>query len=148
MLDGAVLVMSAVEGVQAQTRVLMRTLRRLRLPTLIFVNKIDRVGAQRDTLLRSISRRLASAIVPMGRTSGSGHPAASYRPYGPADAGFTAGLVDLLTDRDDALLDRLRQRRCGVLPAIAPRPRVPDRPGAGSPGVLRLRASPARVSTQ
>ena len=42
VLDGAVLVISAVEGVQAQTRVLMRALRRLGLPTLIFVNKIDR----------------------------------------------------------------------------------------------------------
>src|SRR3977135_962108 len=42
VLDGAVLVISAVEGVQAQTRVLMRALRRLRISTLIFVNKIDR----------------------------------------------------------------------------------------------------------
>src|SRR6059058_2850996 len=40
VLDGAVLVVSAVEGVQAQTRVLARTLRRLRIPTLMFVNKI------------------------------------------------------------------------------------------------------------
>ena len=45
VLDGAVLVVSAVEGVQAQTRVLMRTLQRLEIPTLIFVNKIDRRGA-------------------------------------------------------------------------------------------------------
>src|SRR6185312_17176869 len=42
VLDGAVLVVSAVEGVQPQTRVLMRALRRLRVPTLLFVNKIDR----------------------------------------------------------------------------------------------------------
>src|SRR5215218_5889920 len=41
VLDGAVLVVSAVEGIQAQTRVLMRTLQRLKIPTLIFVNKID-----------------------------------------------------------------------------------------------------------
>ena len=46
VLDGAVLVVSAVEGVQAQTRVLMRALRRLGLPTLVFVNKIDRAGAR------------------------------------------------------------------------------------------------------
>src|SRR5919206_4185813 len=42
VLDGAVLVVSAVEGEQAQTRVLMRTLGRLDIPTVIFVNKIDR----------------------------------------------------------------------------------------------------------
>src|ERR671925_126459 len=45
VLDGAVLVISAVEGVQAQTPLLMRALQRLRGPTLIFVNKIDRGGA-------------------------------------------------------------------------------------------------------
>src|SRR5438132_9571565 len=51
VLDGAVLVISAVEGVQAQTRVLMRTLRRIGIPTIIFVNKIDRSGAEADRLL-------------------------------------------------------------------------------------------------
>src|SRR5579862_1475634 len=45
VLDGVVLVVSAVEGIQAQTRVLMRTLQRLHIPSLIFVNKIDRSGA-------------------------------------------------------------------------------------------------------
>src|ERR671922_958070 len=45
VLDGAVLVISAVEGVQPQTRVLMRTLRRLGMPTVLFVNKMDRAGA-------------------------------------------------------------------------------------------------------
>ena len=49
VLDGAVLVVSAVEGVQPQTRVLMRALERLRIPTLVFVNKLDRVGADCET---------------------------------------------------------------------------------------------------
>src|SRR6185436_17233726 len=66
VLDGAVLVVSAVEGVQAQTRVLMRTLQRLRIPTLIFVNKIDRRGAGDERLLQAIASRLTPAIVPMG----------------------------------------------------------------------------------
>ncbi len=41
VLDGVVMVISAVEGVQAQTSVLMRTLQRMHIPTLLFVNKID-----------------------------------------------------------------------------------------------------------
>src|SRR5881275_2906065 len=61
VLDGAVLVISAVEGVQAQTRLLMRTLRRLRIPTLIFVNKIDRRSAGYDRVLQSIAERLTPA---------------------------------------------------------------------------------------
>jgi ribosomal protection tetracycline resistance protein len=64
VLDGAVLVVSAVEGVQAQTRVLMRTLRRLRIPTLILVNKMDRAGADPDRVLRDLNEKLAPAIRP------------------------------------------------------------------------------------
>src|ERR687889_1728443 len=54
VLDGAVLVVSAVEGVQPQTRMLMRALQRLRVPTLLFVNKIDRMGADLDNVLAAI----------------------------------------------------------------------------------------------
>src|ERR671916_1146110 len=62
VLDGAVLVVSAVEGVQPQTRILMRALRRLGIPTLIFVNKIDRGGARYDSLLHDIADKLVPAI--------------------------------------------------------------------------------------
>jgi ribosomal protection tetracycline resistance protein len=48
VLDAAVLVVSGVEGVQAQTRVLAKALRRLGIPTLVFVNKMDRPNARRD----------------------------------------------------------------------------------------------------
>jgi ribosomal protection tetracycline resistance protein len=104
VLDGAVLVISAVEGVQPQTRVLLRALRRLRIPTLIFVNKIDRGGAQDERVLRAIAEKLAPAIIPMGSAAGLGTRAATYTPYGAADAQFTARLVDLLADHDDAFL--------------------------------------------
>jgi ribosomal protection tetracycline resistance protein len=104
VLDGAVLVVSAVEGVQAQTRVLMRALQRLGVPTLIFVNKIDRGGARYEQVLQRIGERLAPAIVAMGSAAGLGTRAASYAPYGAADARFTRALVDLLTEHDDALL--------------------------------------------
>ncbi|EFL36787.1 translation elongation factor G [Streptomyces viridochromogenes DSM 40736] len=99
VLDGAVLVVSAVEGVQAQTRVLMRTLQRLRIPTLLFVNKIDRRGAGYETVLRSIQARLTPAIVPMGTATGLGTIAARCTPGpGPAAA------LDVLADHDDTLL--------------------------------------------
>ena len=104
VLDGAVLVISAVEGVQAQTRVLMRVLRRLRIPTLLFINKIDRAGAQDERLLQSITEKLTPAILAMGRVSGLGTRTAQYTPYGAADEAFTAALVERLAEHDDALL--------------------------------------------
>jgi ribosomal protection tetracycline resistance protein len=62
VLDGAVLVISAVEGVQPQTRILMRALQRLQLPALLFVNKMDRLGADKDRVMRAISHRLGLGV--------------------------------------------------------------------------------------
>ena len=104
VLDGAVLVISAVEGVQTQSRLLMRALQRLRIPTLLFVNKIDRGGADTERALRSIVEKLTPAVVPMGSAGGLGTRGACSTPYGAADAGFTSRLVDLLAQHDDALL--------------------------------------------
>jgi ribosomal protection tetracycline resistance protein len=63
VLDGAVLVVSAVEGVQAQTRVLMRALQRLQVPTLFFVNKLDRRGADLARVRAEIAAKLTPAVV-------------------------------------------------------------------------------------
>ena len=104
VLDGAVLVISAVEGVQAQTRVLMRTLRRLRIPTLVFVNKTDRTGARYRAVLDSIAERLSPDVVAMTAAEGLGTRDARSTSFTAADPAFTAALADLLTRRDDELL--------------------------------------------
>ena len=97
VLDGAVLVVSAVEGVQAQTRVLMRALQRLGVPTLIFVNKIDRRGARGEAVLRGIADKLTPAIAPMGSAVALGTRAASFVPG-------SDGWLDRLAEHDDGLL--------------------------------------------
>ncbi|MFD0305852.1 tetracycline resistance ribosomal protection protein Otr(A) [Streptomyces sp. NPDC127119] len=100
VLDGAVLLLSAVEGVQAQTRVLMKTLRRLRLPTLVFVNKIDRAGAREEGLLDDIRRRLTPHIVPLTGVRGLGTARARVVPR-PVDEPRTA---ETLADADPGIL--------------------------------------------
>jgi ribosomal protection tetracycline resistance protein len=104
VLDGAVLVLSAVEGVQPQTRVLMRALQRLRVPTLLFVNKIDRAGAGDERVLRAISERLTPSIVAMGTTRHLGTRAASFTPVHGDDARFRERLAEVLAERDEAIL--------------------------------------------
>ncbi|MFD0822940.1 GTP-binding protein, partial [Micromonospora zhanjiangensis] len=104
VLDGAVLVVSAVEGVQAQTRVLMRSLRRLGLPTIVFVNKIDRMGARYDTLLADIRRKLVPHVVPMTAVRAPG--TADAETVAPDEAQFRARTTEILADHDDALLAR------------------------------------------
>src|ERR1700676_2529371 len=89
VLDGAVLVISAVEGVQPQTRVLMRALQRLRVPTLMFVNKIDRRGAGYERLLRASRERRTPRAVPMGSTRDLGTRMAGFTPWDGTDAAAT-----------------------------------------------------------
>lgn len=104
VLDGAVLVVSAVEGVQAQTRVLMRALQRLSIPTLLFVNKVDRRGADGAAVLAAVRERLTSAAVAMGAVSSEGGKDAAVRAFTAEDAGFREALADQLALHDDVLL--------------------------------------------
>src|SRR5215472_5818071 len=97
VLDGAVLVISAVEGVQPQTQILMRSLQRLHIPALLFVNKIDRPGARPDEVLREIGRRLKLTTVAMGRAEAAGTPRACLTES-------RASLLEVLAEHNDRLL--------------------------------------------
>ncbi len=63
VLDAAVLVISAVEGIQGQTEVLWEALRTLNLPTLLFINKIDRIGADLDAVLDNLRDCFSEDII-------------------------------------------------------------------------------------
>lgn len=104
VLDGAVLVLSAVEGVQPHTRVLMTTLRKMRLPTLIFVNKIDRMGAREREVLADIRRRLSPYSVALNTVRDISRAAATTHAL-PAERVEEA--AEVLAERDDGLLESL-----------------------------------------
>jgi ribosomal protection tetracycline resistance protein len=103
-LDGAVLVISGVEGVQPQTRLLMRALQRLRIPTLVFVNKIDRAGAGDERVLQAISERLTTAVVPMGTAHALGTRAAYVTLSSAEDPAFRARLAEVLAECDERIM--------------------------------------------
>lgn len=62
VLDGAVLVLSAVEGVQAQTRLLWRALDKLKIPVLLLVNKIDRMGCDLPGVLEQLRQECSPKL--------------------------------------------------------------------------------------
>ncbi|MDP5275014.1 GTP-binding protein [Chengkuizengella axinellae] len=65
VMDGAILIISAVEGIQPQTEVIWHALRKLNIPTLIYLNKMDRIGANPKKVMESIKQELSSAAVPI-----------------------------------------------------------------------------------
>ena len=102
VLDGAVLVVSAVEGVQAQTRVLIRILERLQIPFLIFVNKIDRVGATYDATMAALRAAIAGEVVALTRPADLGSRDATVTSS--TGTGFLEDLVERLAEYDDQVL--------------------------------------------
>ena len=70
VLDGAVLVLCASRGVQSQSLTVDRQMKRYRVPRIAFINKMDRVGADPDSVVKQMRERLndnAVAIqIPMG----------------------------------------------------------------------------------
>jgi elongation factor G len=65
VLDGAVVVLDGVRGVEPQTETVWRQRSHFGLPTLFFVNKMDRPGADYDHALESIRKRLHAEPVPV-----------------------------------------------------------------------------------
>ncbi|NEG88631.1 elongation factor G [Bifidobacterium aerophilum] len=62
VLDYAVLVVSGADGVQGHTETLWRLLARYRVPTFLFVNKMDAPGADRAALLAQLKRRFGDGV--------------------------------------------------------------------------------------
>ena len=65
VLDGAVVVFSAVDGVEPQSETVWHQADKFRVPRLAFVNKMDRVGADFDAVVAEIARRLGARPAPV-----------------------------------------------------------------------------------
>ncbi len=88
VLDGAVVVFSAVEGVEAQSETVWRQADKYSVPRLCFINKMDRIGAEFDRVFGEITERLHSHPIPIMIPIGAG-------PEG--TMGEFKGLIDLIT---------------------------------------------------
>ncbi|MGW5953890.1 GTP-binding protein [Bacillus mycoides] len=99
VLDGAILVISAVEGVQAQTKILMRTLQKLHIPTVLFVNKIDRSGANTEKVVKQIKEILSNEVFPFYSAQNEGTKDARIIEYKSYD-----DCIELLAPYNESLL--------------------------------------------
>lgn len=58
VLDGAIVILSAVEGVQPQTEIYFKALRDMNIPTIFFINKVDRIGSNTQRVINEIKDKL------------------------------------------------------------------------------------------
>jgi elongation factor G len=90
VLDGAIVVFSAVEGVEAQSETVWRQAAKYHVPRLCFINKMDRIGADFPRVYAEITERLESHPIPLQIPIGAG-------PEG--TMGEFQGLIDLIAMR-------------------------------------------------
>lgn len=107
VMDCAVLILSAVEGVQAQSEMIWNALRKLGIPTLIFVNKMDRVGADPGAVLAQARTYLSGDIIPVQQPAGKEqeYTGASDLWQAGADTAARMELLEALAERDERLLE-------------------------------------------
>ena len=72
VLDGAVMILCAVGGVQSQSITVDQQMKRYRVPRIAFVNKMDRVGADPQRVRRDLSEKLGLNVVPIQLPMGAG----------------------------------------------------------------------------
>ncbi|MCX5672727.1 MAG: GTP-binding protein, partial [Planctomycetota bacterium] len=83
VLDGAIMVLCAVGGVQSQSVTVDRQMKRYRVPRIAFINKMDRTGADPERVCRDMAEKLGLNVVPLQIPMGAGE-------------GFR-GVIDLVT---------------------------------------------------
>ena len=91
ILDYSVLVVCSASGIQSHTETLWQLLQAYRVPTLIFLSKTDRVGADPDGVLKELQRRLSPDILDFRSWQHLGQPDDS--------------LMEELAARDESLLE-------------------------------------------
>ncbi|OAB35874.1 GTP-binding protein [Paenibacillus macquariensis subsp. defensor] len=112
VMDGAILIVSAAEGVQSQTETIWHALRSLSIPTIIYVNKMDRVGVSVPDVLEQIRRLLSPSAVPLQVPQGEGEDFTGILPIWNTPQDVQNSELDLSTvitsiaDHDDELMLR------------------------------------------
>lgn len=90
ILDYAVLIISAVEGIQGHTETLWSLLRENNIPTFIFINKIDRDGANADNVLEEVKRNFSNNVITLDEDSLDN---------------ISEELIEFISERDEDILE-------------------------------------------
>jgi len=93
VIDYAVLIISCAEGVQSHTETVWQLLKEYQVPVLIFLNKLDRIGADPERIIAQMRSRLSSDILDL-------------RHY-QYQSRFSEAEFEAIAERDEALLERL-----------------------------------------
>ncbi len=105
VLDTAVLVISAVEGVQAQTEILFEALRQTHTNVFFFINKIDRAGSNATAVLQQIKNKFTKHILLMSAISEEGEKTCSVKSCNIEEEPYRETVIDAVSEFDETIMD-------------------------------------------
>ncbi len=92
VMDYAIVIISAVDGVEGHTETVWHLLRKYKIPTFIFINKTDREGANVEAVLKEMKQELSPNIIPITNQL--------------KDQTISEQLIEFIAERDDSLIDQ------------------------------------------
>ncbi|AWK52333.1 elongation factor G [Clostridium beijerinckii] len=69
IMDYAIIIVSSVEGVQGHTKTVWNLLRKYNVPSMFFINKLDRIGAEKERVIKEIKKDLTKDVFYIGDKS-------------------------------------------------------------------------------
>ncbi|MEC5425952.1 TetM/TetW/TetO/TetS family tetracycline resistance ribosomal protection protein [Virgibacillus sp. C22-A2] len=92
VMDYAVVIISAVEGIEGHTETVWQLLKKHNVPTFFFINKMDREGADSDSVIAEIRSSLTEDVFDLSLFTSTGE--------------MKEDLIEFIAERDEALLER------------------------------------------
>jgi len=112
VLDYAILVVSATDGIQGYTRTLWRLLARYHVPTVIFVNKMDATGTDKAKILDQLQTTLSAGCIAFdGAEKEEPLPATTYEDIAMQDDTVLASYLETSTVSDDTVRQLIQRRQ-------------------------------------
>ena len=102
--DAAVLIISAVEGVQAHTETIWNALKERHIPVIFFINKIDRAGADTQLVIEEIEKELTQSTAVLQIAVNEGNADANIKSVW-SETGLNEKTLEHVAECDEELLD-------------------------------------------
>ena len=108
IMDYAIIIVSSVEGVQGHTKTVWNLLRKYNVPSMFFINKLDRIGADKERVIKEIKRDLTKDVCYIENSfiNSDNNEKNLSNPMNLHKFGLSEELIEFISEYDDELLEK------------------------------------------
>ena len=106
IMDYAVIIISSVEGIQGHTKTVWNLLRKYNVPSMFFINKLDRIGADRERVIKEIKRDLTKDVCYIDKDFIKGNSNEIKSSTKSGEIELKEEIIEFISEYDDDLLEK------------------------------------------